>query len=398
MKRRFLPFLILALIIFFLGKLLISPFYQGLGYFPEERFEKTRMASHEPSSEEEPSPAEEIKKRRINFLVVGVDDVEGTSRSDTLIVGSLDLDRQDLWLLSIPRDTRVEIGEHGFQKLGHAYAYGGIELVKSLVSKLLDISIDYHAVLDYEGFEKIVDTMGGVEMDVDTGMFYEDKSAGFTIDIEPGIQRLSGKKALEYVRFRSDGDGDIGRIQRQMKFMRAAANQWVNFSLIWKSPSLLQTLISSVRTDMTFPEAMALAGFAGNFEKAKLFTAKLPGDAKYIDEISYWVMDGDRTKILVDKFFYGNGVPENPRIEVLNGSGVPGAAGRVSSLLKEKGFNVVGTGDAWSFDFKETIIVDKVGSRQVADELGKLLGASVSVDYGAGTKYSDIMVIVAEEE
>lgn len=397
LKRRLLiPFLLLLLLAFLLWKGMIYPFLKGLDYFTDERLQRTRGIAGDLES---PALSEGGGKgeRRMNFLVLGIDDVAGTSRSDTIIVSSLDLKRGELWVLSIPRDTRVKVRDNGFDKAGHAYAYGGVEAVRTTITQLLGIPIDRYLLLDYKGFKRVVDIMGGVEIEVEERMFYEDKSAGFTIDLNPGLQRLNGEKALEYVRFRGDGDGDVGRIGRQLKFIRAAVQEWVKASLLWKAPSLFLALKGSIHSDLSFSEIMALAGFARGFKVDKMYATKLPGDARYIESVSFWIPDSERVRALTGKFFHGEGRRESPRIEVLNGNGIPGSARGVSELIKAKGFNVIGVGDAWNFDFEKTVIIDKVGERGLASELGRLLGAEVLVDYGGNIKYSDIVVIVGKD-
>ncbi len=370
LKVRIFFITLFLIIVFLIGKVIIYPFLQGPDYFTD---------------------------KRINLLILGIDDVEGTKRSDTIIVSSLDLDGDEFWFLSVPRDTMLDIEDYGLDKAGHAYAYGGIELTYKTVSELLDIPLHHYVLLDYNGFKKIVDIMGGVDIEVEKQMHYEDKTAGFIIDLEPGFQKLDGEKALQYVRFRSDGDGDLGRIGRQLKFMRSAAQQWVQLSFLWKAPSLFFALREGIRTDMSFSTLMALAGFAKHFKTEKFFATKLPGDARYVDDISFWIPDKDRIDALVGKFFYGEGRTERPRIEVLNGNGIPGAARKVSDLLIDNGFNVVGAGDAWSSDFEETLIIDKVGYRELTTELAGILDAPVLIDYGGSIKYSEILVIVGKD-
>ena len=161
---------------------------------------------------------EEYLRGRINVLVVGTDAEEYDSgRADSIIVFNLDLDNKRVHALSIPRDSRVDIpGYKNKTKINHSYAYGGIELTKQTVENLLHVPIDYYAVTNFAGFEDIVETVGGVYIDVPIRMrthtWYGD------IDLQPGFQHLDGKSALAYVRWRGTATADIGRIERQQNF------------------------------------------------------------------------------------------------------------------------------------------------------------------------------------
>ena len=126
-------------------------------------------------------------------------------------------------MLSIPRDSRVKIDGHGWDKINHAYAYGGSKLSKSVVEKLLGIPIEYTVVMNFQGFVRMIDALGGVTIDVEKRMYYSDPyddDRGLYIDLHPGVQKLNGKAAIEYVRYR-DEEGDIGRVARQQKFLTA---------------------------------------------------------------------------------------------------------------------------------------------------------------------------------
>ena len=160
----------------------------------------------------------------MHVMIMGVDSRgDDVGRSDTLMVTAVDVDQKKAALLSIPRDTRVAIDGHGFDKINHAYAYGGHKLTQQTVEHLLDVPIDHYIVIDIKSFERIIDAIGGVDINVEKRMHYEDPwddDGGLVIDLYPGEQHMDGKKAIQYVRYR-DGEGDIGRIGRQQKFMKA---------------------------------------------------------------------------------------------------------------------------------------------------------------------------------
>ena len=154
----------------------------------------------------------------VHVMILGVDQrADDVGRSDTLMVATLDKDSGKGALLSVPRDTRVAIEGHGYDKVNHAYAFGGHELSQKTVEQLLGVPMDHYIIINTSAFERIIDALGGVDIKVEKRMHYEDPwddHGGLVIDLYPGEQHMDGKKAIQYVRYR-DGEGDIGRIGRQ---------------------------------------------------------------------------------------------------------------------------------------------------------------------------------------
>lgn len=218
----------------------------------------------------EPGPGQ-----RVNVLVLGVDSVDGIERSDTVMVFSLDPLTHEIALLSIPRDTLVEIpGRPGREKITHAHAYGGP--LKSLltVSAFLEEPIHYYVKVDFRGFASLVDLLGGVTVDVEKPMHYHDPTQDLRIDFEPGRQRLEGRKALEFVRYRSDGD--LNRIRRQQAFLQAAADQAFRAGTILKLPQMLGELSRYVETNMTPQEMLSLAQWVAAADRSEIVMGTVP--------------------------------------------------------------------------------------------------------------------------
>jgi LCP family protein required for cell wall assembly len=231
-----------------------------------------------------------------NIVVMGVDSrpkEDDTGRSDTLFVVMLDPKHQDTSLLSIPRDTRVRIKGHGWDKINHAFAYGGHKLTQDTVEEFLGIQVDHYVQVDFQGFQGLVDAIGGIDINVEKRMYYHDSWDGFEVNLRPGMQHLNGKTALQYVRYR-DEEGDIGRIGRQQKFLRAVYDKVLSPAIIPKLPAFLKQVTSMVKTDMTVPEllelAQAMKGLMGSGDKG-LHMAMVPGTPQYINDISYWIPD-----------------------------------------------------------------------------------------------------------
>ena len=165
---------------------------------------------------------------KLTFILLGYDEVdEYAHRSDTLMVGAVDFYARTARVVSIPRDTLVYIPGHSFNKVNAAYALGGEELVKKTVEGFAGVGIDYVVAVNYRGFVEVVDALGGVDISVDRAMHYDDRRGNVHIHIEPGEHHFDGEQALNYARFRHDATGDLGRIERQQKLMRALIDQAV---------------------------------------------------------------------------------------------------------------------------------------------------------------------------
>ena len=230
----------------------------------------------------------------INILVLGVDMREGdVGRSDTIFVMSLNREDNVATMLSIPRDSRVMIPGHGWDKINHAYAYGEGKLTRRTVENLLDVKMDYLVEIESQGVVKMIDALGGVEIDVEKRMYYEDPwddNGGLVIDLKPGKQTLDGNKAVQYVRYR-DEEGDIGRAKRQQKFLAAAMDAVASPLTLFRLPRIIYACASAIETDMPMLEMIKLlptvviASYNG---MEKIFA---DGEPTYICGVSYWALD-----------------------------------------------------------------------------------------------------------
>jgi LCP family protein required for cell wall assembly len=207
------------------------------------------------------------------------------------MIATIDPKLDQAALLSIPRDTRVKIKGHGYDKINSAYAYGGEKLTQSTVEDFLGVNMDHYIIVNVKAFQRIIDAIGGVDIDVEKRMYYEDPwddDGGLLIDLRPGLQHMDGKTAVTYVRYR-DEEGDIGRIKRQQAFMQACMDKVTSPSIIPKLPSVIAEVFESVKTDLSVRQ---LLEFAGSLQKAKnhgLKTEMVPGRPMYIEGISYWI-------------------------------------------------------------------------------------------------------------
>lgn len=242
----------------------------------------------------------------INILVLGVDATEGAHRTDTLMLVHLDIAKNRVGVISIPRDTRVEVPAHGITKINHAFAYGGVDLSTKTVSGFLQLPINYYVLINLDGVINVIDQLGGVTIDVDKRMYYVDKAGDLFIDLKPGKQILSGKQAMGYVRFRHDATGDIGRIQRQQNFMKAVADKIIQTGNFFKAPQMFAQVTNNFKTNLSTKQLLL---FGIKMRKAylanKISIETVPGAAVMIGGVSYWRPDLPGTISIVDKTIHG---------------------------------------------------------------------------------------------
>lgn len=271
------------------------------------------IVNHMVEADEQPQEVEEeILERqdgeRTNILVLGVDARPGetTSRSDTMILVSVDPELNKAAVVSIPRDTKVTI-KGATEKICAANALGGPELAVSTVEDLMGIKIDYWVEMDFNGFKKIVDTLGGVTITVPQRMYKPSEG----IDLQPGTKKLNGSEALAFVRFRDYNMGDIDRTSMQQEFIKALAKEVLQPKTITKLPKLIKDLNQYVETNMKVTDMLRIASWAPGFSTESIIAQTLPGS--FYDEVdengyllnSYWQVDKKQIANLLDNMFEG---------------------------------------------------------------------------------------------
>ncbi len=352
-----------------------------------------------------PQPA---KHEPINVLVLGLDvgDVDNPhsgapERSDTMIVATLDPEKKQAGMLSLPRDSRVTIPGRGTDKICHAHAYGGTDLAVRTVESLLNIPIHYYVKINYEGLHNLVDALGGVHIDVKEDMRYTDRAGGLYIDIEAGPKVLNGAKAEEFLRFRDRATGDLGRIERQQQFVRALAEEVFSASTLFKIPELSRIVVDNVETNMTPAQIVFYANAARGVDLGTAPIEMLVGTDRYINEISYWIVDEAGVADQVARVLLGIDREANKAIslEVLNGSGSPGAAGEVARQLKSMGYTINTVGNADNFDYHSSEIIYRYSTPlEAVETVARSLNISrISRAAEDDDREADITVIVGRD-
>ncbi len=337
----------------------------------------------------------------ITFLIVGMDQgigmPKGEGRSDTILVGSLDLRNSKAFLLSIPRDTRLYIPDEGHEdKINAAIVVNGIKATQKAVSNLLGVPINYYVKVRVEGFERIVDLLGGIDIYVDRDMHYVDKTQKLYINLKKGYQHLNGYQAMCFVRFRHEALGDLARVKRQQRFILALIQKIYSPSVLSHLPSLLREIYKNVETNFTLGDLLFLAQKFKD-QMPLVETDILPGEPRTIGGISYYEPDIDNLQFIAQRLLNPVSEESGPIVEVLNGSGVPGAAAKAAEKLSQLGFNISYIGNADTFsNHKTLILIHREGMNASARLIREILGCGETREDNSSSR-SDFTIIIGKD-
>ncbi|HWQ72092.1 MAG TPA: LCP family protein [Desulfitobacteriaceae bacterium] len=254
---------------------------------------------------------------RVNILLLGVDERDNSSennfRMDTIILASIDPKSRQISLLSIPRDSRVQIPKRGWDKINATASYGGITTTIGVVQNLTGIRINGYIKTNFQGFKDIIDTLGGITIDVEKDMYQNlGEAEDGIIDLKKGKQVLDGSKALQYARFRNDALADITRTARQQAILKGIAEKAREPANILKIPALVPKMIKTVETNLPVSDLLKIAQAAVKLDNTKIVSQTLPGYFLTLDNISYWGVDYDETKEVLKNLFQGIVVGNTP--------------------------------------------------------------------------------------
>ncbi|MFE8696452.1 LCP family protein [Cytobacillus sp. FJAT-53684] len=235
-------------------------------------FKKTVSDSYEQIEGRDSSPIREeafkLEKDHFSMLIIGVDDSEKrgygeNSRSDALMLLTVNQNDHTAKLLSIPRDSYVYIPEVDHKtRINHAHAYGGPKATIETVEELFDIPVDYYVRVNFQAFMEVIDALGGIEIDVPFAFSEQDSNdQAHAISLEPGIQTLDGEEALALARTRKI-DNDIERGKRQQEIIKAVIKKATSINSITKFDDVFDAIGSNMKTNLTFKEMKYLAEFA----------------------------------------------------------------------------------------------------------------------------------------
>ena len=208
-----------------------------------------------------------------NILLLGVDD---EAQADTILVLSFSNDTGKSRLISIPRDTWVS-ADSSAGRIGSLYSWGGASLIVRHVSALLGISIHQYIVIDMSTFAELIDVLGGIDIYVEEDMNYDDPESGLEIHLGQGYQHLDGEAAQKYLRYRSDKLGDVGRVQRQQKFIKALYAKVLQLDTIPKLPAIADIFRNKMETSAEIFDSAHLANVLRRMSSDPPSTMMLPG-------------------------------------------------------------------------------------------------------------------------
>jgi len=372
---------------------------------------------------------------RVNILLMGSDQREGDpspSRTDTMILSSIDPISNTVSMLSIPRDLWVPIPGYGEDRINAAYVYGelnkypggGPALAKRTVQYNLGVPVHYYVWVNFDGFKKIIDDIGGIDVDVPRDIvddhYPTDDYKTEKLYIPAGMQHMNGDLALKYARERHDSS-DIDRAQRQQQVIMAVRSKVLSAKIIFsldRLPSMLSTMGSSIKTDMTVDEMYAIYQAAhgvsgGNIQQGVIDdTMTIPWKTPQGWDVL--VPQRDKIRVLIDRLFpvatpsvsLGTlGDPsrlnaEAARIEVENGTLTAQLASKMAADLRSKGYNVVRFGNADRSDYDKTQIIyytDKRYTIASLKDLFKVDDAHVAQETPLAGNDIDIRVVLGTD-
>jgi len=356
--------------------------------------------------------------RPVNILVMGIDRVPSAApgsreifsgRSDTMLLLRVDPETDSISLLSIPRDTQVEIPSVGITKINDANVQGGATLAARTASSVLNgVQIDRYLRVSTEAFKELVDLMGGVEVYVPKPMVYEDKTQKLKINLSPGKQVLTGAQAEQFARFRNDDLGDIGRVQRQQALLKSLRKQLTSPGVIPRIPKLVQAMQKYIDTNLTVEEMLALVSAGRKLGEGNFKMVMLPGRFSSPEEFraSYWIMDlAGRDRVMKQYFnldplspsLEGDTATTNLRISIQNASRNPDAASQLSQRLIALGFSNVFITSDWADKQAKTQVIAQRGDLQAAQVLQQRLGLGAVDANSTGDLESDITIRVGDD-
>ncbi|HVN67885.1 MAG TPA: LCP family protein, partial [Candidatus Sulfotelmatobacter sp.] len=255
-----------------------------------------------------------ITRKPTTILLVGTDlnfsadsgkALQGSDgRTDTILLLRIDPVSYRVNALSIPRDSFVNVPGYGYQKINAAHVFGGIALTERTIEELTGKHIDYYLEINPYEVIKLIDLLGGIDLYVEKDMYYVDNAQHLNINLKQGRQKLSGLQAQDYLRFRHDAAGDLGRIERQQKLLRTLMVALAQPANILKAPVALKIALGSIKTDLSFANIIRLANFARLLapDEIRSFTPSAEsGTSPYAGSILY-LNRASLDEILKDRF------------------------------------------------------------------------------------------------
>jgi LCP family protein required for cell wall assembly len=238
-------------------------------------------------------------RERVNILLLGADarTPEHNGFTDSITIFSIDKKTNELSMLSIPRDTMVEIPGRGVAKINSAYAYGDIDTTKTTVENFLNVKIDYYVIVDFTSFKETVDALGGINMYVDPHI----SAVRPKLNGKTGMSRLTGDEALILLRFRQDSESEGGRMRRHREAINAIFGEILNPSNMLQAPTILNQLMQNVKTDIPPLETTIFENLVTGFDINNAEIGVITGEYTKINGENSMIPDMNKTEETVVK-------------------------------------------------------------------------------------------------
>ena len=346
-------------------------------------------------------PPSDLRNERYQALV---NSFEGLT--DTMLLLRFDPEKRKLTVLSIPRDTRTYIADHGMTKINEANYYGGPALSAKSVSELLGgVGIDRYVTINVQGVQALLEALGGVTVHVPKDMKYQDDSQHLYINLKAGRQHLNGDQTLQLLRFRYDEYGDIGRIQRQQMVMRALMEQALNPATVARFPKILSVIQSHIDTNLTVEELVALTSFGAQINRSNTKMLMVPGEFSAPGEYkaSYWLPHPNKIQeVMAQHFDFGTVAsgetnPSALRISIQDSTQQDKGLQNTIGSLKDAGFKDIYVAKPWNEPLSVTRIVAEWGDISSAEAVRRSLGFGEVRIENTGDLQSDVTIQLGKD-
>lgn len=330
--------------------------------------------------------------------------------SDSMMLLRFNPGTQQLVVMSLPRDTRTHVEGVGMTKLNEANAVGGPAAAARATSELLGgVGIDRYVRINVLGVEKLIDALGGVTVYVPQDMRYQDDSQHLYINLKKGEHHLNGAQAVQFLRFRYDAYGDIGRVQRQQMFLRALRDQTLKPTTLSKLPQILSVVQANLDTNLSVEELIALAGFASQNGRANMQMLMLPGTfsgGEYA--ASYWLPKQEELATMVRQYF-GVMAPNFPDVDpavqvsdhltiaIQDSLDKTVTVEKLMSKLGSAGYGDIFVDEPWSEPLPVTQIIAQQGDVGKARVVQQKLGFGEVLVESTGSLQSDITIRLGQD-
>lgn len=367
-------------------------------------------------SQSMPSSTAASSNSAVNILLLGTDigdpkqvDNKSIKRTDTIMVLNYNPENKNLRIISVPRDTLIEVDGRN-AKINAAYAIGGYPKIKSEVEHLLNINVNYIAKIDYNAFREIIDAIGGVEMKIDRNMVYDDEAQNLHINFKAGeTVTLDGKKAEEFFRWRKNNDGsglangDLDRIENQHKFISKVFDKCTSPLILFRAPKIMSALGDNIETNMSPTEIIGYGLKFMNLKRENIIMTTLNGTPKTIKGESYLIVGKNNNSDLLNELSSSspsnnvlmNSSKDDIKIKVLNATKINGLAAKAKDKLNDSGYTKIDTGNTEVTDKSMILSNDNDELKMVKQDLN--IKTSDKKENNAEYNQYDVIIILGKD-